>query len=70
MVSNMKPLYPDIEVQLSGEDGNAFFIIGRVRKAMRKAGLPDETIESFTAEATNGNYDNVLATVMRYVHAN
>ena len=74
MVTNMStqtlPLYPDIEIQLSGEDGNAYAIIGRVRKAMRKAGLPNETIESFTAEATRGNYDALLATVMRYVHAN
>lgn len=29
--------YPDIEVQLTGEDGNAFNIIGRVQHAIRKA---------------------------------
>ena len=27
--------YPDIKVQLSGEDGNAFFIIGTVKKALK-----------------------------------
>lgn len=29
--------YPDVKVQLSGMDGNAFFIIVRVRKALRDA---------------------------------
>jgi hypothetical protein len=61
--------YPEIEVQLSGEDGNAFFIIARVRKAMRKADLPGSEIETFTAEATAGNYDHLLQTVMRWVEA-
>ncbi len=28
------PKFPNIEVQLSGEDGNAFSIMGRVTKAM------------------------------------
>ena len=30
--------YPNIEVQLSGEDGNAFFIIGTVKKRLNEQG--------------------------------
>ena len=30
------PKYPDVEVQLSGEDGNVFSIIGRIAKALRR----------------------------------
>lgn len=63
----MKPKHPDITVQLSGEDGNAFFILGRVRKAMRRAGLGKDEIEQFTAEAQSGDYDNLLATCCRWV---
>ncbi len=66
----MKVKYPHIEVQLSGEDGNALFIIGRVRKAMRRAKLDRAEVEAFTAEATSGDYDNVLQTAMRYVTCN
>lgn len=35
-------------------------------KAMRRAGLPNEEWETFHAEATSGNYDNLLVTVMRW----
>lgn len=59
--------YPAIEVELVGHDGNAFSIIGRVRKAMKKAGLSEEQIKEFTDEATSGDYDHLLQTAMRYV---
>ena len=52
-------------VQLSGEDGNAMMIIGRVRRALKQAGLMDEA-EVFTAEAMAGDYDGVLRAAMKY----
>ena len=61
------PRYPDCTVQLSGEDGNAFFIIGRTTKALRRAGAPKEDIDAYIAEATSGDYDHVLQTTMRWV---
>ena len=64
----MEPSYPDIDVQLTGEDGNAFFIIGRVRQAMKRGGASADDIESFTTEAQSGDYDNVLQTCMRWVN--
>ena len=63
----MEPRHPHIEVNLVGEDGNAFFIIGRVRLALRRAGVDEEEIEAFTEEATSGDYDNVIRTAMKYV---
>lgn len=59
--------YPEVEVQLTGEDGNAFFIISRVRQALRRHGVPDEEIEAFSEEAMSGDYDHVLQTVMKMV---
>ena len=32
----MAPRYPDIHVQLSGHDGNAFMVMGLVRRALLK----------------------------------
>ncbi len=60
--------YPDVEVQLTGEDGNAFFIIGRVQRALRAAGVDSDEIAAFQTEATSGDYNNVLATAMRWVN--
>jgi hypothetical protein len=58
--------YPDIHVQLTGKDGNAFFILGRCQGAARKAGIPDDQIKAFMAEASAGDYDHLLATCMRW----
>jgi len=61
--------YPNVEVQLSGEDGNAFAILGRVKKAMRRAGISKEECDAYQAEATSGDYDHLLQTTMRWVDA-
>jgi hypothetical protein len=61
------PKYPDVHVQLSGEDGNAFAIMGRVRSALRRAGVPQAECEQFMDEATGGDYDHLLMTCFRWV---
>lgn len=63
----MTPRYPYIRVRLVGEDGNAFAILGRVMRAMRRAGLPPEELAAFRDEATAGDYDDLLAAVLRWV---
>jgi len=60
----MIPKHKDINVPLVGEDGNAFSILGRVKRIMRRAGLEDSEWEEFHKEATSGDYDNLLRTVM------
>jgi hypothetical protein len=60
--------FPNVHVQLSGEDGNVFGIIGRVRRALLKAGATQEQLDSFTKEVTSaGSYEKALAVVMRWV---
>jgi hypothetical protein len=54
------------KVKLIGRDGNAFFILGTVRKALLKEGKKQETQE-FMEKATSGDYDNLLRVVMEYV---
>lgn len=60
-----EPKYPEIKVQLIGEDANAMSIIGRVSIALRRGKAPD--YKDFAKEAMSGDYDNVLATAMRWV---
>lgn len=60
--------FPHVTVQLSGEDGNAFSIIGRVASALRKGGASSEDVTQFTDEAMSGDYDNLLRTTMRWVN--
>jgi hypothetical protein len=61
-----EPKYPNVTVQLSGEDGNAFFIIGRALAAARRAGVPSAELDVFANEAMSGDYDNVLRTCMKW----
>lgn len=60
------PLYPDITVPLTDEDGNSFSIVARASKLARRARVPQEEIDKFQEEAVSGDYDNVLQTVMRW----
>ena len=63
----MEPKYPQVKVQLVGEDGNAFAIIGSVIREMRRAGLTEEQREEYRVEAMAGNYDHLLQVTMKYV---
>jgi hypothetical protein len=58
--------HPEVKVKLVGEDGNAFFILGRCEGAMKKAGLSKEERETFQKEATAGDYNHLLCTVMAW----
>ncbi len=59
--------YPEIEVQLTGTDGNAFAIMGAVTSALRKAGVSKEEIDAYYKESTSGDYDWLLRTACRWV---
>lgn len=61
------PKYPEVNVKLVGEDGNAFSIIGRTVKALRQGGVSAEEIKAYQAEATSGDYNNLLSTTMKWV---
>jgi hypothetical protein len=63
-----EPRYPEITVQLTGTNGNAYAVLGQVRRALRKAELGDAVVKEFTDEATAGDYDHLLATCMNWVN--
>jgi len=62
----MDPKYPDITVPLSGMDGNAMVIISKASRIARHGGLTAHEIADFQKQATSGDYDNVLQTVMEW----
>jgi len=59
--------YPDVHIHLVGEDGNAYSILGRLQKALRRAEIPKDEIEAVMADATSGDYNHLLRTVMATV---
>lgn len=62
----MEPKYPQVKIQLVGQDGNAFYIMGRAAQAARRAGLSAEQIKEYQTEAMSGDYDNLLQVTMKY----
>ena len=60
-----KPLTNAV-VQLTGIDGNAFVIIGRVSAHIKRSDKP-ELVEQFIDDAQAGDYDNMLQVCMKYV---
>lgn len=57
----------EVEVELVGSDGNAFALIGKVSKALKRGGHRD-LVDEFQKDAMSGDYDHVLQTCMKYVH--
>ena len=54
-------------VKLTGNDGNAFAIMGNVKKALRRAGADKEYIDQYAKDAMSGDYDHLLQVSMEYV---
>lgn len=57
----MEPRFKDVKVKLVGEDGNVFSIIGRVSKALKRAGHYDAAKEFVKKATSSKSYDDVLA---------
>ena len=53
-------------IKLTGQNGNAYNIMGIARKAARKDGWTPEELEEYMTEATSGDYDNLLQVTMKY----
>jgi hypothetical protein len=62
-----EPICRDVVVQLTGQDGNAFYIMGLVVKAMTRAHIDADVIKRFQSECKEGDYDHLLRTCMKYV---
>lgn len=60
--------HPEVTVELSGQDGNAFAIMGAVAQAMRRAGIDKSAIDAYREESMSGDYDNLLRVAMQTVN--
>lgn len=56
-----------IEVQLSGNDGNAFSIMASVKNALKKAGASKEEIDTYLSQSMAGDYDNLIQVATEWV---
>jgi len=62
----MAPKYPDVVVELTDQNSNAFHILGLCKVSAQKAGLSQAEIEAFFCEATSGDYSKLIQTATRW----
>jgi hypothetical protein len=72
MPNTITPKYPNIIItmDLEGEDGNAFVIMGHVSKRLKMAGATKEEISQYTMDSMSGDYDNLIAVQSKWVSFN
>jgi hypothetical protein len=58
---NTKP-----KLKLTGQNGNAFMILGLAKRAANSAKWSSAEWEDFQTKATAGDYNHLLATTMEY----
>ncbi len=61
------PARPRPRVRLVGCDGNAYAVLGRALRALRDAGWSQQERDAFLDEATGGDHDQLLGTIMRHL---
>lgn len=66
-MSEQYPKYPKIVVSLYNQDGNAFSILGKTIRELRRNHVSELEINAFIKEASSGDYDHLLAVVQKYV---
>ena len=67
-IGSLHQKFADVTVQLLGQDGNAFFIIARVTKALKKAGHQDGASAFAEAATKCESYDDLLRLTMETVN--
>jgi len=66
--SDSSPKFSDVSVELIGQDGNVFSIIGKVTQALRRAGHMDAATEYQKAAMNCESYDEVLQLTMKTIN--
>lgn len=61
------PRYPEIRVQLTGENGNAFAIMGAVKAALKQNQVAPSEIDEYLQASMAGDYDALLRVAMEWV---
>ena len=54
-----------LDIERNAPGGNAFFIMGRATAALKQAEMSDQIV-AFKAEATSGDYENLVATCKKW----
>jgi hypothetical protein len=63
MIKSIKEKENKLEIDLTGPDGNVFYLIGQGRKFCKQVGMD---VGEFTTKMMSGDYENAVATFEEY----
>lgn len=63
-----EPKYPLINAKVSQYNGRIEPVVGTIKRAMKRAGVPQHEIDAFVREAMASDFDHVLKVCMTYVN--
>lgn len=64
----MDTKFPDIVVPITGHNGYAGSVVGRVVHALKEHGVSNEEIAEFRKDALSDDHDHLLRTTMAWVN--
>ena len=65
--TNSKPLFSAVRLNLNSPDGNAFAIMGTVKKVLEIAKVSEGVIDSILKEMKSGDYDHLCEIAGRII---
>ena len=66
-MTGIKIRHPEVMIQLTGTDGNAFAVLGAVKNALAGAGVSEAEQAGFWTEAIARDHDTLLQARVRWV---
>lgn len=54
-------------LDIGGEDGNAYMIMGKTAAVLRHLNASEDAIEDYFTEATSGDYDHLLEVTAQWI---
>tara|TARA_Y100001963_G_C6587436_1_gene356392 strand:+ start:273 stop:497 length:225 start_codon:yes stop_codon:yes gene_type:complete len=61
-----KKTYKKRTIDLTGPDGNAYFLLGTANSLCKQLGFEDDVKQKISDEMTSGDYENLIETFDKY----
>ncbi len=68
-MTTKSPKFPEIEIEieLSGPTGNAYFVMGKIEHELKSAGATETEVTAYVTDSMSGDYEHLLAVAAEWV---
>jgi NAD(P)H-flavin reductase len=61
-------MFPTVTIDISGPDGNAYYIMGVIQTLLKENGTNEAEIKSVLKDMMSSNYGHLLSVAKKYVN--